>query len=171
MADWIPVSLMALALAGCEAGDRRPLLLQELCVTDFAGRPLCTVSGDAAISTGLTEDAPAIRFGPAGGRFETNLAAIPDVQEARWSLEALVESEGGNILLRDAIDWRGADGRCTNDVCPPTIGASSATVPPGQPGWVRVVDAQFGTSFATVPAGAVIAFEAADLVLYDLRTP
>lgn len=164
-----------LAVIGC-AAEPQPLLLDTVCRNFFSPNgtqsAACTVSGDVKLTSGVSRDVTAVRFGPKGvGELRIRLNAIAATTQPTWSLEALVASTRpeGSTLFR-SLTWGSCGATCPADPADVQANVSEDFQ------WVRVIDDYAGSNFdpatfQTIPDDAALIFRGADLDLLDLATP
>ncbi|RLB46264.1 MAG: hypothetical protein DRI90_27520, partial [Deltaproteobacteria bacterium] len=144
-------------------------LLDEICSPETAamyGPGVCTVSGDAELTTGLSSDTTAVHFGPKSGELRIQLYAIRAASQPRWSLDALAAASRseGSTLYR-SISW----GSCGTD-CPSD--PEDVQAPLSQDfQWAAVVDDLQGSSYVLSQIDALLTLRGADIDLIDIRLP
>jgi hypothetical protein len=173
MVEWqraILACLVATASAAC-GGEEGHLLLATICSRPSptgTNAPACRVSGDAELTTGLTPESLAVRFGSASGALHIRINAIDAILQPSWSLEVLAAARplgaSGNHLFR-SFDWGSCALECPQDA--PEVEASLEE----DFAWVAVVEDLGGTHGAFVPDDATLTLRGADIDLLDLRTP
>lgn len=160
---------------GC-AAEPQPLLLDTVCHNVFSQSGVqsesCTVSGDVELTSGVSKNVIAVRFGPSGvGELRIRLNAITASTQQRWSLEALVASTRpeGSTLFR-SLTWGSCGATCPADPADVQATASEDFE------WVRVIDDYEGgtfdpSAFQPIPDDAALIFRGADIDLIDIATP
>ncbi len=162
------LGLAAAWLVGC-GSESQVLLLDRICNPDgpmVSSVPPCSVSGDAALTTGVTGDTTAVHFGSNTGELRILLAAIQAANQSRWSLDVLASSSRseGSTLYR-SLSW----GTCGSD-CPSD--PVDAEAPLGEDfEWAAMVDEVQGSFSAQTSSDAMITLRGAALDIIDLRTP
>jgi hypothetical protein len=162
------LGVTAAALNGCGTAEQ-VFLLEQICnpETPYAyGDAVCTVSGDAELTTALTSDSTAVHFGPKSGELRILLYALGAAGQTRWSLDALAASSRseGSTLYR-SISWGSCGSSCPSD-------PEDVEAPLSQDfQWAAVVADLPGTSNVASQVDALLTLRGADIDLIDIRMP
>jgi len=162
------LALASCGLLGC-GSEAQVLLLDRICNPDVplaTSQPNCTVAGDADLTTGVTGDTTAVRFGPSTGELYVRLGAIQAASQAVWSLDVLAASSRseGSTLYR-SLSW----GTCGSD-CPSDPDDVEAPLS-DEFQWAAMVTDLAGSFSAPSTLDAFLVLRGADIDIIDLRTP
>ncbi len=173
MVEWrrsgaLTLGLSAALLIGC-GGNDQVFLLDQLCNPDtpsIYGEVVCTVSGDAELTTGITSDTTAVHLGPDTGELRIKLYAIGATSQPTWSLDVLAAASRseGSTLFR-SLTWGNCGSACPSD--PDDVQAPLAQ----DFQWAGMVDDLPGSPSATSQTDALLTLRGADIDIIDIRTP
>lgn len=155
----------------CERGicvdDSGMRLIDRVCEAPLPEGPACEVAGDAARTTGVTDDSTGFRLGEGAGSLSIHLAALDAATRSTgtFSIEVLAAAseQGTTPRLETTLTWGSCAQPCPPDPFPYVVEVDDEYQ------WVRVVADQAVAS-GTVPYDAVLTLSGAGIDVADLRS-